>query len=104
MLTTLTSKGQLTLPKEIREKLGLVSGSKLDFTIETDGSLRVRSLHRGAADLFGLLHDQKRRASSVEQMNAAMGQHLAELDARCSTAATPATTPPTTITRRKAHR
>lgn len=30
MLATLTSKGQVTLPKQIRDKLGLKAGSKLD--------------------------------------------------------------------------
>ena len=82
MLATITSKGQLTLPKEIRDQLGLVVGSKLDFSIEADGSLRVRPLRRGAADLFGLLHDPDRAASTVEQMNEAVGQYLAEDDER----------------------
>ena len=82
MLATITSKGQLTLPKAIRDQLGLGAGGKLDFIIEADGSLRVRPLRRGAADLFGLLHDPDRAASTVEQMNAAMGQHLAKDDER----------------------
>lgn len=84
MFATLTSKGQLTLPKEIRERLGLVAGSKLDFTIEDDGSLRVRPLRRGAAGLFGLLSDPERPARTVEQMNEAIGRHLAEDDVRIS--------------------
>ncbi len=82
MFATLTSKGQLTLPKEIRERLGLTAGSKLDFMIEADGSLRVRPLRRGAADLFGLLHDPQRPTSTVEQMNEAVGRHLADDDER----------------------
>lgn len=82
MLATITSKGQLTLPKEIRDRLGLVAGSKLEFMIEADGSLRVRPLRRGAADLFGLLHDAQRPASTVQQMNEAVGRHLAEDDER----------------------
>ena len=44
MLVSITSKGQLTLPKGIRDQLGLVFGSKLDFSIEPDGSLRARPL------------------------------------------------------------
>lgn len=88
MLVSITSKGQLTLPKRIRDQLGLVFGSKLDFSIEPDGSLRARPLRRGAADLFGLLHDPARAASTVMQMNEAVGQHLAEDDKRISSAAT----------------
>ena len=92
MLATITSKGQLTLPKEIRDQLGLVAGSKLDFIVEADGSLRVRPLRRGAADLFGLLHDPARAVTTVEQMNEAVGQYLAEDDARIrGSASTPTT-------------
>lgn len=82
MFATLTSKGQITLPKKIREQLGLVVGSKLDFFVEADGTLRVRPLRRGAADLFGLLHDPDRAASTVKQMNEAVGRYLAKDDVR----------------------
>lgn len=44
MLATMTSKGQLTVPKEIRDKLGLDAGAKLDFAMQEDGSIRVRAL------------------------------------------------------------
>ncbi len=44
MLTTMTSKGQLTLPKEIRDQLGLAAGAKLDFVLEVDGTIRVRPI------------------------------------------------------------
>jgi AbrB family looped-hinge helix DNA binding protein len=42
MLATLTSKGQVTLPKEIRERLGLTASSQLDFSIDDNGELRAR--------------------------------------------------------------
>lgn len=87
MFATLSSKGQITLPKEIRDQLGLTVGSKLDFSVEADGSLRAWPLRRGAADLFGLLHDPARGASTVEQMDAAVGRHLAADDERISGAA-----------------
>lgn len=87
MLVSVTSKGQLTLPKGIREKLGLVLGSKLDFSIDPDGSLRARPLRRGAADLFGMLHDPDRVASTVRQMDEAVGQYLARDDKRISSGA-----------------
>lgn len=77
MLATVTDKGQVTVPKEIRDRLGIGPGSRLDFQIEPNGTLRVRMLTRGAADLLGLLHDGKRAASTIEQMNEAVGRHLA---------------------------
>ncbi|MFP4202481.1 MAG: AbrB/MazE/SpoVT family DNA-binding domain-containing protein, partial [Candidatus Acetothermia bacterium] len=40
---TLTSKGQITIPKEIREKLGLKKGDKL-VLIEKDGNVILRKV------------------------------------------------------------
>lgn len=39
---TVTSKGQVTIPKRIREALGLDSGTRVEFVLEDDGSVRVR--------------------------------------------------------------
>ena len=38
--STLTSKGQLTLPKPIRDQMGLDAGSKLDFIVQADGTIK----------------------------------------------------------------
>lgn len=82
MLATVTDKGQVTVPKEIRDRLGIEAGAKLDFQIEPDGTLRVRPLKRGAAGLAGLLHAAGRPAASVEEMDEAIGRHLAADDQR----------------------
>lgn len=39
---TVTSKGQVTIPKRIREKLGIDEGTEVEFILEEDGSARVR--------------------------------------------------------------
>ena len=39
---TVTSKGQVTIPKRIRDKLGLSAGTEVEFILEADGTLRVR--------------------------------------------------------------
>lgn len=39
---TITSKGQVTIPKEIREKLDLQEGDQLEFVITDDGELTIR--------------------------------------------------------------
>lgn len=82
MLATVTDKGQVTVPKEIRDRLGIEPGVKLDFQVEPDGTLRVRPLKRGAAGLFGLLHDAQRAAASVAEMNEAIGRQVAADDER----------------------
>ena len=50
-----TKKGQVTLPKRVRERLGIKAGDKLLFEVEDDG-FRVRVLHRrGIDELFAAL-------------------------------------------------
>ncbi len=46
MTTTLTLKGQVTIPKQIRDALGLTPGSQLDFAVNADGDV---VLHKVAA-------------------------------------------------------
>ena len=69
MLATVTDKGQVTVPKEIRDKTGITPGSKLDFDVQDDGTLRVRVLARGADSLFGLVHRPGIKSRSIEAMD-----------------------------------
>jgi len=39
---TITSKGQVTIPKRIRDRLGLDAGTEVEFVLEDDGTIRVR--------------------------------------------------------------
>lgn len=39
---TITSKGQVTIPKRIRDELGLDAGTEVEFVLEEDGTIRVR--------------------------------------------------------------
>jgi antitoxin PrlF len=82
MLATVTDKGQVTVPKEIRDRLGIQSGTKLDFRIEGDGTLRIRKLERGSAGLFGLLHEPQRKAASIAEMSDSVERALAADDDR----------------------
>lgn len=76
MLATLTSKGQITVPKEIRDALELDAGAKLDFSIQPDGTLTVRPLKRSVLAIVGLLQRPAGKAATVEAMNRAVASHL----------------------------
>lgn len=78
MLATLTSKGQITLPKEIRDALKLDSGAKLDFSLQADGSVNVRPLKSSVSSLFGILKRPGGKASSIEEQKKSVGRALAE--------------------------
>lgn len=69
---TLTSKGQLTLPRKVREHLRVQTGDAVDFIIGSDGEVRVRAGEIDAADLKGLLRQPGRRPVTIEQMEAAI--------------------------------
>lgn len=49
MSTTITTKGQVTIPKAIREHLGLYAGDRVDFAFADDGSVRVQPVKKPSA-------------------------------------------------------
>ena len=54
--TTLTSKGQTTIPKGIRDELGIRPGDRMTFTLLPDGTVIMRVKNRRLADAAGSLH------------------------------------------------
>ena len=54
-ITSKASKGQVTLPKPIRDRLHLKPGDKIDFLLEDDGCLRVAPVTASVRQLKGLL-------------------------------------------------
>ncbi len=52
---TITSKGQVTIPKKIRDKLGLKPGDKVDFEVEK-GDLKVSRKKYSIEETFGMLY------------------------------------------------
>lgn len=60
---TLTSKGQTTIPKEIRDELGMKAGDRMTFTLLPDGSVIMRVKNRSVRDLYGVLKPKKRVAT-----------------------------------------
>ncbi|MBE7418586.1 MAG: AbrB/MazE/SpoVT family DNA-binding domain-containing protein [Ideonella sp.] len=65
-------KGQVTLPKTLRDRLGIGPGSRLAFSVSPDGSLRAQVLVKGAGALLGLLARPGEAAKSIEQMDGAV--------------------------------
>jgi AbrB family looped-hinge helix DNA binding protein len=65
-ISTLTSKGQTTIPKEIREHLHLRPGDRLEFITEADGRVVLVPVTLDIGDLFGALPKPKRKVSTEE--------------------------------------
>ena len=67
---TMTSKGQLTLPKEVRDRLGLHPGDKLEFIFSADGRLEVKPRTIHVEKLFGLLHRKGEKKATLAEIEA----------------------------------
>lgn len=80
-IATMTSKGQITIPREIRDALNLRPGDRLDFVRRPDGVVELRPMNRRLIDLMGMLHAPGRHAT-LEEMDEAIRRHLAEEDRR----------------------
>lgn len=66
---TLTSKGQTTIPKLIRDSLSMKAGDKMTFTLMPDGVVIMRVKNRRALGLAGLLHKRRRKAVPLELLS-----------------------------------
>ena len=71
---TLTSKGQLTVPKEIRERLGLRSGDRVVFEFEGDSARMKVEKRKSLEELRGSL-PATREYSGKEAERAAAREH-----------------------------
>ena len=75
MLSTLTSKAQITLPKDVRLMLQLEPGDKVAFVPQANGQIVVSKASKASfASLRGLL-PAPAKAHTIEEMNPAIEEH-----------------------------
>ena len=70
--TTISSKGQLTLPKEIRVALGLSPGDRVNFVRMEDGNYAVLPATHSVQTLKGFLRRPGQKPVSLEDMDQAI--------------------------------
>ena len=68
--STITIKGQTTVPLQVRERIGAAPGTRLVWHVMPDGSVIVRAKNRSILDLAGSLKAPKGKRVSVTTMNA----------------------------------
>jgi AbrB family looped-hinge helix DNA binding protein len=66
---TLTSKGQTTIPKEIRDGLGMKAGDRITFTLMPDATVVMRLKNKSITELAGTLYKKGRKPVPVEQLS-----------------------------------
>lgn len=77
----ITSKGQTTIPLEIRSYLGLHSGDRLEFLIDEEGRVVIAPLTSDVTELKGMLPKPKKKVS-IEDMNWAIKKRGARKNER----------------------
>jgi antitoxin PrlF len=65
---TVTSKGQITIPKDIRDRLKLHPGDSVDFVVERDGRVMMRQATLDIRALEGVLHRRGMRPVSLDDI------------------------------------
>lgn len=76
---TLTSKGQITIPKEIRERLRLQTGHRLEFEIDKNGKVSLIPRNKDIRSLKGIMRSKRKTPVSVEEMNQAIAEGFSGL-------------------------
>ncbi len=77
---TMTSKGQITIPVAIRQRLGLDSGDRIEFVEAADGSFAIRPANDDVRSLKGLLR-KPATPVSITDMDSAIRKRAEERNA-----------------------
>lgn len=67
--STLTAKGQATIPADVRALVHVKPGTKLVWSVTTDGTIIVRAKAKSILNMAGMLKAPKGKHVSVEDMN-----------------------------------
>jgi antitoxin PrlF len=80
--TTMTSKGQLTIPKDVRDQLGIEPGTRFFVTVR-NGQVVAVPKNKKLADLAGILgRPPNGRSLTIKEMDDAIAEAVAEDDRR----------------------
>jgi len=68
--STMTSKGQITIPKKVRDLLHLGVGDKVEFIVLGSNEVLMKPITKKSKDVFGKLKKQGQKIVSQEEMDA----------------------------------
>ncbi|MES1156185.1 MAG: AbrB/MazE/SpoVT family DNA-binding domain-containing protein [Alphaproteobacteria bacterium] len=67
----LTSKGQITIPQEVRQRMGVSAGDRIDFVQMEDGAFAMKPATQSVRELRGII-PLRRKPATLEEMQAAV--------------------------------
>ncbi len=74
--TTLTRKGQITIPKFVRDFMALHTGDKIEFVLTENNEVLLRPVTNKVDDVFGRLFKADRPAVDIAEMDALLKQKI----------------------------
>lgn len=75
--STLTIKGQTTIPKQVRDYLGLEPGDQIEYVVNQEGEIVLKAATVDVLDLEGALHRPHRKAVTLDEMKRAVRSRAA---------------------------
>ena len=72
--STVTTKGQVTIPKNIREILNIGKGDRVEFLVDENGSVTILPVTTDVTELKGLVARPAKHVSLADMKNAIRGQ------------------------------
>jgi antitoxin PrlF len=73
-MATVTSKGQITIPSQVRNALGLDAGDRVEFVEQGKGQFAIVAATRSVQELKGLFRGKRIKPVSIEEINAAIAR------------------------------
>ena len=70
---TLTSKGQITIPKAVRDALGLSAGDRIEF-VGTDKGFVITPVKRDLGALCGMFKGRRAKPATLDEIKAAVSE------------------------------
>ena len=74
--STLTSKGQITIPKSVRDSMALHAGDKVEFVLTENNEVLLKPVTKKVDEVFGRLYRAGRPAVDIAEMDALLKKKI----------------------------
>ena len=75
---TITSKGQVTIPKDIRDIMKIGPGDQIDFVVSDQGEIYISPRKHDIRSIKGIFHKKGRKPASLKDMEKAIKKGASE--------------------------
>jgi antitoxin PrlF len=76
--STVTSKGQITIPARVRTALGVDAGDRVEFVEVEKGRFAIIAATRSVRELNGIFRGRRTKPASIQEMNAAIARRASK--------------------------